>query len=55
MRFDVPAIGPDTIENLKKNKAACLVVEADKTLIIDMPETIKLAETHKIAILGHKA
>ena len=54
MRFDVPAIGPDTIENLKKNKAACLVVEADKTIIIDMSETIKLAETHKIAILGHK-
>jgi len=54
MRFDVPTIGPDTIENLKKNKAACVVVEAQKTLIVDMPETIKLADRLKIAVLGHQ-
>jgi len=54
MRFDVPTIGPGTIENLKKNKAGCVVVEAGKTLIVDMPETIQLADKMKIAIVGYK-
>jgi len=54
MRFDVPTIGTGTIENLKKNKAACVVVEAEKTLILDLPETIKLADKYKIAVLGYK-
>ncbi|KPK76603.1 MAG: hypothetical protein AMJ79_06080 [Phycisphaerae bacterium SM23_30] len=55
MRFDVPTIGPDTIENLKKNKAACVAVEAERTLILDLPETIKLADRYKIAVVGRKA
>ena len=54
MRFDVPTIGPDTIENLKNNKAACLAIEADKTLILDLPQTIKLADRYKITILAQK-
>ncbi len=54
MRFDVPTIGTGTIENLKKNKASCVVVEAEKTLILDMSETIKLADKYKIAVVGHK-
>ncbi len=52
MRFDVPTVGPGTIENLKKNHAKCLVIEAGKTLIVDMEETIKLADKYKIAIIG---
>jgi len=52
MRFDVPCIGPDTIKSLADNGAKCLVVEADKTIIIDKPQTIKLAEQMNIAILG---
>jgi DUF1009 family protein len=52
MRFDVPCVGPDTIRTLAKNGGKCLVVEADKTIIIDKPETIKLADELGIAILG---
>ena len=52
MRFDVPCVGPDTIKSLAKNGAKCLVVEAGKTIIIDKPETIKLAEQLGITILG---
>jgi len=52
MRFDVPCVGPDTIESLKRNGGRYLVVEADKTIIIDKPETIKLADKLGIAILG---
>jgi len=52
MRFDVPCVGTDTIRSLAKNGGKCLVVEAGKTIIIDKPETIKLANQLGIIILG---
>ncbi|RKY23764.1 MAG: LpxI family protein [Planctomycetota bacterium] len=52
MRFDVPCVGPDTIRGLAENGAKCLVVEAEKTIIIDKPETVKLADRLGITILG---
>lgn len=52
MRFDVPCVGPDTVRSLAENRARCLVVEAGKTIIIDRPETIKLADELGITILG---
>ena len=52
LRFDVPCVGPDTIRGLAENGGKCLVVEAEKTMIIDKPETIKLAEQLGITILG---
>ena len=52
MRFDVPTIGTETIENLKRNGAACVAVEAGKTLLLDLGETIRLADHHKIAVVG---
>ena len=53
MRFDVPCVGPDTIKSLAQNGAKCLVVEAGKTIIIDKPDTIELADRMGIAVLGH--
>jgi DUF1009 family protein len=52
MRFDVPCVGPDTIRSLAENGSKCLVVEAGKTIIIDKPETIKIADKLGIIILG---
>lgn len=52
MRFDVPCVGPDTIENLKHSGAACLAVEKDKTIIIDKPDTLALADKLGIAVIG---
>ena len=52
MRFDVPCVGPDTIRSLAENGGKCLVVEADKTIIIDKPQTIQLANKLGIIILG---
>jgi DUF1009 family protein len=54
-RFDVPCVGPDTIRSLAKNGAKCLVVEAGKTIIIDKPETIELADELGIAVVGVKS
>lgn len=53
LRFDVPCIGPDTIKSLAENGGKCLVVEADKTIIIDKNDTIKLADQLGIAIVGY--
>jgi hypothetical protein len=55
MRFDVPTIGPSTLRNLKDAKCACLVVEAEKTLIVDKPATLALAEKLGIAVVGKRA
>ena len=52
MRFDVPCVGPDTIQSLADNKARCLVVEAGKTVIIDKNETVELANRLGIVIVG---
>ena len=54
MRFDVPTIGPNTIRNLKDAKCICLVIEAGRTLIVDKPTTLQLADTLKIAVVGIK-
>jgi len=52
MRFDVPCVGPDTVRGLAENGGKCLVIEADKTIIIDKPQTIELADKLGITILG---
>ncbi len=52
MRFDVPCVGPDTIRSLAENGGKCLVVEAEKTIIIDKPETIELADKLGITVFG---
>ncbi len=53
MRFDVPCVGPDTIKSMRENKGRCLVVEKGKTIIIDKPETLALADKLGIAVIGH--
>jgi len=52
MRFDVPCVGPDTITALAQNGGKYLVVEAGKTIIIDKPQTIELADKLGITIVG---
>jgi DUF1009 family protein len=54
MRFDVPTIGPSTIGHLKDAKCVCLVIEADKTIIVDKPATLELADKLGISIVGKK-
>ena len=52
MRFDIPIIGPDTIKLLKEVKAACIAIEAKKTLIIDKEKTVGLANEARVAIIA---
>ena len=52
LRFDVPAVGLDTIETMAEVKAAVLAIEAGKTLIFDRPEMRALADRAGIAVWG---
>ena len=53
MRFDVPCVGQETIRALAEFNAKCLVVEKGKTLILDKPDTLELANKLGVAIVGH--
>ncbi len=54
-RFDVPTVGPDTIENLHKHGAKALVIEAGKTLMIDQDQVVQQAEKRGIVVVAHAA
>ena len=54
LRLDLPVIGLRTIENLIKAKAKVLVLEAGKTFFLQRDEALKLANKHKIVIVGYK-
>lgn len=52
MRFDVPCVGRETIESMRKNGGKCLVLRAEKTIIIDKPQTLELADREGICVVG---
>ena len=52
MRFDVPAVGVDTIKTMCDVGAVVLAVEAGKTVVFDKEEMVALAEDRGIAIIG---
>ncbi len=51
-RFDVPVIGPRTIQVMKRSRASCLAIEAGKTLMIDPEVTIALANKANMTIVA---
>lgn len=52
MRFDVPTVGPDTIERLRQAGAVMLVVEAGRTLIVDRDAMVRAADQAGIIVMG---
>ena len=52
MRFDVPTVGPLTIETMRAAGATALAIEAGKTILIDEAETLALADRHRIAVFA---
>ena len=51
-RFDVPTVGVQTLQTMIEVKASALAIEADKTLLVDQPKVIALAEANNIAIVA---
>jgi DUF1009 family protein len=52
LRFDVPTVGPQTIDNLGRNGAKALVIEAGKTLVVDRADLIERADRLGIVVVA---
>jgi DUF1009 family protein len=52
MRVDVPTVGMTTLEKLAAARAGCLVLEPGKTIILEKPRVLEMADRHKIAVVG---
>lgn len=50
LRVDIPTIGPGTIKTMRASKATAIVLEANKTQMIDPKKTIEEADKAGIAI-----
>jgi DUF1009 family protein len=51
LRFDVPAVGVETLKVMSQVKASVLAVEAGKTLMFEKPEMIEYANNADISIV----
>ncbi len=52
MRFDVPTVGPATIEQLVAARAGALVVEAGKTLMLEREKLVSAADAAGMVVIG---
>jgi UDP-2,3-diacylglucosamine hydrolase len=52
LRFDIPCIGPKTIEVCAANGVTVLAVEADRTLLLDQPDMETLVKARGIAVVA---
>lgn len=52
MRFDVPVVGPPTIQTMADAGATALVIDAFRTLLVDRRKMIESADQNSIAIVG---
>lgn len=50
MRFDVPTIGPQTVEQVSQAGGKTIVIEANKTIVVDQDTTYRLADRLGITI-----
>ena len=51
-RFDTPGVGPETIEVAAAGGAAVLAVEAERVLVLDRDECLRIANGAGIALVG---
>ena len=52
MRFDVPTVGPHTLQHAVAGRAAVLAVEAGTTLMLRLPELVAMADARRVALVG---
>src|SRR5262249_51446215 len=52
LRFDLPAIGPDTVRTIAEMRGRALAVEAGRTIVLDRPEMLALADQAGIAVVA---
>lgn len=52
LRFDLPAVGPRTIDVMASVKASVLAIEAGRTILLDREIVLEKAKSARIAIVG---
>ncbi len=52
MRFDIPVVGLSTVKNMIAFGATALVVDAQRTLVLDKEEMVKEADRNDIAVVA---
>jgi len=52
IRFDIPAIGVQTIKTMYEAGATALAIESGKSIVFDRDEMIALANEFKISIVA---
>jgi DUF1009 family protein len=51
LRFDIPCLGPQTLETCVRSRVSVLAFEAGKSLLLEHETCEELARTHKISLL----
>jgi DUF1009 family protein len=54
-RFDVPVVGPGTIDSMEAAGASLLGIEADRVLLLDREELLRRAEERDIGVYGMRS
>lgn len=52
LRFDLPAVGPRTLDVMKEAGANVLALEVGKTVLLDAPELFRKADAEGISLVG---
>lgn len=55
MRFDVPTIGTQTVQNVANAGGVAIAIEAGRTILLDQDDTVKLADRLGVAIVAMNA
>ena len=55
LRFDVPAVGPETINACQQAGVSVLALEAGKTLLLEREKLLAAAESAGVSIVGIEA
>ena len=55
MRFDVPTVGIQTLHTMAESGARVLAIESEKTILLDEPQFLALADKLGIAVVSLKA
>lgn len=51
-RFDLPIVGPETIQTLRDHGVTCLAVEAGSTLLLERDAVLAQANAARVALVG---
>jgi DUF1009 family protein len=52
MRFDVPTVGPNTVNLVADHGGTAIVIEADKTLLVERKTTLQLAQRRGVTLIA---